>query len=203
MRQNNGQEKKRRIGITGGVGAGKSRVLEILKDQFHARVILADLVAHELMEPGSAGLSRVIEALGSGFLKEDGSVDRQALGELIFHDEEALQTMNGIIHPMTWKEIEERALGAKESLIVVEAAVFDTAPVGFFDEIWYIYTTKENRIRRLMENRGYTREKCERIMAAQDTEDSYRKRCSRIIDNNKGMEEIKMQLEEILGHEVC
>ena len=68
---------KKIIGITGGVGAGKSSVLDILKNTFGARVILADLVAHDLMEPGMDGLKRVVDALGDSFIREDGTVDRK------------------------------------------------------------------------------------------------------------------------------
>lgn len=196
-------KKKKIIGITGGVGAGKSSVLSILKDTFGARVILADLVAHDLMEPGSEGLKRVTEALGTSFLLEDGSVDRKALAEIIFNDEKALVTMNSIIHPLVWETIKEESLGCAESLVIVEAAVFDTAPSGLFDEMWYVYTAKENRILRLMESRGYTREKCESIIAKQDSEEEYRNRCSRVIDNNGTEEYTKRQLEEMLGHEIC
>lgn len=194
---------KKIIGITGGVGAGKSSVLEILKTSFKARVILADLVAHKLMEPGSEGLKRVTEALGCSFLNADGSVNRPALAEIIFGDPKALETMNGIIHPLVWEQIKKEAAGAPEKLIIIEAAVFDTAPVDFFDEMWYVYTTKENRIMRLMESRGYTREKCESIIEKQDSEETYRKRCGRVIDNNGSTLETEKQLKEILGHEIC
>lgn len=196
-------KKKMIVGITGGVGAGKSSVLSILKETFGARVILADLVAHDLMEPGMEGLKRVTEALGASFIREDGSVDRAALAEIIFHDETALAVMNGIIHPMVWAAIQKEAQECRETLVIVEAAVFDTAPEHFFDEMWYVYTTKENRILRLMESRGYTREKCESIIAKQDSEEQYRKRCGRVIDNNGTEEATKRQLKEILGHEIC
>lgn len=197
------RKQKKIIGITGGVGAGKSSVLNILKETFGARIILADLVAHDLMEPGTEGLRQVTEALGCGFLKGDGSVDRKALAELIFHDKQALETMNRIIHPLTWEAIQREALGAEESLVIIEAAVFDTAPMGLFDEMWYVYTSKENRITRLMESRGYSREKCESIIAGQDSEQQYRTRCGRVIDNNGTEEETELQLKEILGHEIC
>ena len=85
------------IGITGGVGSGKSRILKILHDDFNARVILADEVAHGLMEPGAPGLNEVVRSLGSRFLKEDGSVNRPALAELIFNNEKDRENVNGII----------------------------------------------------------------------------------------------------------
>ena len=181
---------KKIIGITGGVGAGKSSVLAVLKENFGAKIILADLVAHELMEPGSEGLKKVTEALGTSFLDPDGSVDRKALADVIFRNKDALRTMNAIIHPLVWKTM-------------AEAAVFDTAPKDLFDELWYVYTTKENRIIRLMANRGYSREKCEDIIGRQASEEEYRALCDRVIDNNGDESDIKRQLKEILDHEIC
>ncbi len=197
------EKQKRIIGITGGVGAGKSSVLEILKTKYGAKILLADLVAHELMEPGSEGLKRVVDALGNGFLKGDGSVDRKALADLLFRDPQALKQVNSIIHPMVWEYMKSSARESEQSLIVIEAAVFDTAPAGLFDEIWYVYTSEENRIRRLMESRGYTREKCESIIKRQDPEAAYRKMADRVIDNNKTAKETEQQIKEILGHEIC
>lgn len=197
------EKQKRIIGITGGVGAGKSSVLEILKTKYGAKILLADLVAHELMEPGSEGLKRVVDALGNSFLKGDGSVDRKALADLLFRDPQALKQVNSIIHPMVWEYMKSSARESEQSLIVIEAAVFDTAPAGLFDEIWYVYTSEENRIRRLMESRGYTREKCESIIKRQDSEAAYRKIADRMIDNNKTAKETEQQIKEILGHEIC
>ena len=196
-------EGKTIIGITGGVGAGKSTVLRFLKESYGARVILADSVAHDLMEPGSEGLKKVVEVLGDSFLSEDGAVDKKALSDLLFRDRNALETVNRIIHPMVWAAMKREALEAPERLVVIEAAVFDTAPEGFFDGLWYIYAGQETRIRRLMENRGYTREKCESIIAKQDTEDGYKNRCDRVIATDGSGEEMKRQLEEILHHEIC
>ncbi len=197
------KEKKTILGVTGGVGAGKSSVLDILKTEFGARVILADETAHDLMEPGSEGLLRIVGELGDGFLSPDGRVDKKRLAELIFHDDMALEKLNAIIHPMVWETVMREAGEAEETLVVIEAAVFSGAPADFFDEIWYIDTTEENRIARLMASRGYTREKCESIMANQGSEADYRRLCSRVIDNNGGPDEMKKKLKEILAHEIC
>ena len=197
------KREKKIIGITGGVGAGKSSVLNILKTKFGARIILADLVARGLMEPGTEGLFLVTKALGTGFLTEDGLVDRTALADLIFHDSKALETMNSIIHPLVWEAMKTEAEEAEESLIVVEAAVFTTAPKDFFDELWYVHTDGETRIRRLMESRGYSMEKCESIIKNQKPDSWYKALCGRVIDNNGTEEETEKQLKEILGHEIC
>ena len=194
---------KKIIGITGGVGAGKSSVLSILKEKFGAKVILADLVAHDLMEPGTEGLLAVTKALGNSFIREDGSVDRKALADLIFRNTDALNKMNSIIHPMVWDWIEKEAVNCDEKFIVVEAAVFDTAPQGLFDEMWYVFASEETRMERLMASRGYTKEKCLNIMKKQDSEEVFRSRCGFVINNDGSEEDTERQLEEKLGNEIC
>ena len=113
-------QRKRIIGVTGGVGAGKSTVLALLREKFGADVFLADTCAHEFMEPGTRGLEQVVQALGSSFLAPDGSVDKKALAQRIFHDKEALRTMNAIIHPLVWETLGKRAEASGCSLAVIE-----------------------------------------------------------------------------------
>ena len=189
------------ISITGGVGSGKSEVLRILKEEFSAQIILADQVAHQLMEPGKKGYKRVVEALGTAFLNADGSIDRKRLVEVIFQDKEAVQTMDSIIHPMVWKEIQYEIDHSDKQIVVVEAALFDEEHNAMFDEIWYVYTEQENRIGRLMASRGYTREKCLEIMSNQASEEEYRRIADRVLDNNKGVEEISTQIAAFLKEE--
>ena len=196
-------QRKRIIGVTGGVGAGKPTVLPFSRDTCRADVSLADTCAPHVMGPGARGLGQVVQALGRSSLAPDGSVDKKALAQRIFHDKEALRTMNAIIHPLVWETLGKRAEASGRSLAVIEAAVFDTAPDGLFDEIWYVYADPECRIRRLMESRGYSREKCERIIESQSSEEEYRARCSRVIDNSGSALETEKQLKEILCHEIC
>lgn len=186
------------ISITGGVGSGKSVVLKILEEEFGAKLIIADQVAHQLMEPGKKGYRRVVELLGTSFLDADGQIDRGQLAKLIFTDKESIQKMNEIIHPMAWKEIEYEIAHADKNLVVVEAALFDEEHNSMFDEIWYVYVKPETRIKRLMENRGYSREKCLDIMENQATEEEFREMADHVIDNNGSVEEIRAQLSELL-----
>lgn len=186
------------ISITGGVGSGKSEVLKILEQEFGARILVADQIAHQLMEPETEGYRQVVKALGDSFLGVDGQIDRKKLADLIFRDPEAVKTMNGIIHPMVWQEIREAIRTETRDLVVVEAALFDEEHNAMFDEIWYVYTSRENRIRRLMASRGYTEKKCRDIMANQASEEEYRKLADRVLDNNGPVEEIRSQLSRFL-----
>ena len=185
------------IGVTGGVGSGKSVVLRMLEEQYGARLLMADDLAHQLMEPGKPAYEALIKALGTGFLGADGDIDRKALASLIFSDETARETVDGIVHPLVWAEVRRQIFQAEEdglSLVAVEAALPDEKVHDIYDEMWYVYTSRENRIRRLMEGRGYTREKCESIMASQLSDEAFRRLCDFEIDNNGSLEEVKEQI---------
>ncbi|WP_077610964.1 dephospho-CoA kinase [Clostridium sp. Marseille-P2415] len=186
------------IGLTGGVGAGKSLVLHILEEEYGAEVIKADDVAHELMEPGRDGYLAVIKALGDSILKPDGTIDRQLLSGRIFQDENTRKTVNGMIHPMVWKTIRDKISASQAGLIVVEFAIMGEKADSSYDEMWYVRASEQNRIRRLAENRGYTRERSERMIASQASESEFLARCDRVIENNGSIEEVKGQLAEIL-----
>ncbi|WP_313153433.1 dephospho-CoA kinase [Lacrimispora sp.] len=175
------------IGLTGGVGAGKSLVLSILKEEYGAEVIKADEVAHELMEPEEEGYLAVTEALGEGLLKPDGTIDRKALAARIFQDDNARKTVDGIIHPLVWKTIRNKISASQAGLIVVEFAIMNEKTDDSWEEMWYVRASKENRIRH-----------SERIIASQAPESEYLNRCTRVIENNGSMEDVKDQLAEIL-----
>ena len=189
------------IGITGGVGSGKSEVLGILERDFGAELLIADEIAHQVMEPGMPAYRRIVEALGTDFLSEDGSIDRKALAKRLFGDGEALGTVNSIVHPTVWQAIEEGIRCSRKELVIVEAALFDEEHNGLFDQVWYIFTSEENRISRLMKSRGYSREKCLDIMRSQKSESEFRAIADRVIDNNKTVADVKRQIETILKEE--
>lgn len=186
------------IGLTGGVGSGKTRILNLLRADYGAEVILADETAHELMEPGKEGFLAVTKALGKRILGPDGSIDRQALARLIFSEKGIRKTVDGIIHPMVWRVIEEKISAFQGRLLVVESAIMDQENDDSYDEMWYVYTSEENRMKRLEKGRGYTRERSRQIMDSQPSEEEYRNRADRVIDNNGSIEEVKAQLGAIL-----
>lgn len=185
------------IGITGGVGAGKSRVLAILQEEYDARLIQADEVAKDLEEPGQPGYEGLLAVFGSSLLAEDQTIDRQRLAELIFHDPQALKQVNDVIHPLTWEAIKAQIDSSDADLIAVEAALFNRQSREICTELWYVAASVENRIRRLMENRGYDREKCLRIMASQPSHEEFLALADRVIDNNKTPADVRRQIKQI------
>lgn len=191
---------KRVIRIAGGVGAGKSQVLSILEKDYGAKVILADLVAKRLMEPGQPAFLQVVRTLGEGILDESGAIDREKMAGVIFADENALAAVNGITHPLTWRAITDE-VNASGPLVVVEAAVMDSHEPDIFDERWFVFASRETRIRRLMENRGYSREKSLAIMERQLPPEEFRRRCQVVIDNDGSLENTRAQIKAVLEKE--
>lgn len=182
------------IGLTGGVGAGKSTVMKILEEEKKAFVIQADLIAKELMEPGQPGFVELVRALGTRILSQDGTIDRAVLAQMMFHQKEILDQVNEIIHPMVWQEIRQKLKTYPAELAVVEAAIPDENHRDICDELWYVYTSEENRIRRLMQSRGYSEEKCRSMMANQKSEIEFQALADRIIDNNGSEEKVRQQV---------
>lgn len=195
MKQNN----MKVIGITGGVGSGKSVVMDILQKEYGAQIILADLVAHDLMEPGQQNYIDIVEAFGEEILAKDKTIDRPALAKVVFGDKDKLIRLNAITHPNVKKEIFRRIDAIKEkgeaSFVAVEAALLiEEGYQKDFDAMWYVYVDEATRIDRLKEGRGYTEEKCREIMAKQLPEEVFRKECSTVIDNHLGIPETEKQI---------
>lgn len=209
------------IELIGGVGAGKSRVLRILREEYGAAVIETDQIATELERKGQEGWRRLTEAFGEGILGADGELDRKKLAEIIFSDppvfpceqgaSDALPVLahvNQMIHPLVWEKVyrkaaEFRGSGSQDangrSLLVVETALpEEKKPDDIYDEVWYVYTLEETRIRRLMESRGYSCAKCLAVMGRQPSEDEYRALADRVLDNNGDEENLRRQIASIL-----
>ena len=121
------------IGITGGVGSGKSEILNILKNDYQAKVIQSDHVAHELMVPGAKSYDAIVQAFGNEILNEDQTINRPILGEIVFHDETKLSLLNSITHKNVDEEILSRIdqFGKEEpeGLLVIESA-WETVVTG-------------------------------------------------------------------------
>ena len=186
------------LGLTGGVGAGKSRILELFSKDYGAQVIQADLVARKLEDPGQPGLTGLVSLFGTGILQKDGTLDRKGFAERIFGNPEALKRVNALIHPLTWNEIKRQIRESSADLIVVEAGLFDERSREVCQYLLYVDTQDEIRIQRLMENRGYSREKCLDIMKNQADRSRFLELADFVIDNSGSLEGSRQQIRQIL-----
>ena len=188
------------IGITGGVGCGKSTVLDILYKDYDALVIEADKVAHKLMGKGEAIYNAEREHFGDRILSDNRDIDRKKLAEIIFSDEKELEWVNSLVHPKVKEYIMDAIKKNKDRpYIIIEAALLiEAGYTDICDKIWYIYTDKDTRIQRLLDNRGYTREKSEEIIANQLEDRIYREHSDYVIDNSNDIEDTKRQINMIM-----
>ncbi len=187
------------IALTGGVGSGKSRILELLKQEYEAKVIQTDLVAKKLQEPENPGFRALVEAFGQGLVGEDGYLKKGMLTDMVFGDKKARERINGLLHPLVWEMVKKQAQESDCPMVIVESAVLPENPGDFFDEVWYVYTLKEYRIQRLMKSRGYSEERCLKIMEGQAAEEEFRKAASHVIDNNGSMDDVRRQVAAIMN----
>lgn len=192
------------IGITGGVGAGKSEILSYLAKKPYTQVMLADEIAHELMEPGTECYARIIETFSAENITEPGGAfDRRKLAEVIFADPIKRQQMNEIVHPAVKEYVRNKANTEREreelKLLVLEAALLIEEHYDeICDELWYIYSREDIREERLMRSRGYSKEKVQQIFLSQLSEADYRAHCRVVIDNNGTVEEAFRQIDKAL-----
>lgn len=197
------------LGITGGVGSGKSKVLYDLKENYNAYIVEADKLAHELMLPGKTIYNQVVKAFGDEILSDGpaSNIDRKKLGDIVFNDREKLSLLDSISHPLVKENIVNQIKIAKEEgnikLFVIEAALLiQDGYSEICDEIWYIWVEKEERIKRLMASRGYTREKCISMMKSQADDEYYKKYANFTINNQfdytNSSNQLKARLNKLL-----
>lgn len=195
------------LGITGGVGAGKSTVLAYLKERYHAVIIMADLVAKTLMEPGGETYGEILRQFGDDLAGEDGEINKELLAKRIFELGYGTSKINDLVHPAVVrqisKKIEQQRLEAMIStsdtmrLVVIEAALlFEGHADVLCDKIWYIHADSEVRIARLMESRGYSREKCMAIIERQMSHEEFMEKCDAVLDNGGALCKVRAQIDE-------
>jgi len=192
------------IGITGGVGSGKSALLEYIKQKYSCRIILADEAAHRVKEPGQPCYDKLVELLSTDILNEDGTIDRNRMAAKIFGSERLRRQVNEMIHPAVKELIlQEMALAEADKNIrffFIEAALLiEGGYLKMVDEMWYIYAGEEVRRQRLRSSRGYSEEKIASIMESQLREDEFRKYCTAVIDNSGSLEDACRQIDARLG----
>ncbi len=197
------------IGVTGGIGAGKSEILDYMCRRWGASVIRLDDVARELMQPGGAAYGRTVELFGECVVRDDGTLDRGLIAKLIFGDEAQREALDAVIHPEVKRETlrrigEEEKLGTR--LICIEAALLiEDHYDAICNELWYIYAGETTRYSRLASSRGYDEERVRATMARQLTEEEFRRHTDYVVDNDgdfeRARELVDSRIREILERE--
>lgn len=188
------------IGLTGGIACGKSTVAAMLV-QRGAILIDADQIAREVVLPGSPALALVAERFGLGVLQEDGSLNRKALGEIVFRDEAARKDLEGLLHPRIRALMRERMETAErltpDKLVVVDVPLlFESKLAYMFEETLLVYIPPELQLVRLQARDGITRQQAQSRLAAQMPIDDKRRLADRVIDNSGTIAETERQVDE-------
>lgn len=190
------------IGITGGVGAGKSQILEYLNSKYGATICQADEVAKKLQKKDGLCYDAIVEHFGKEILDEKGELDRERLSDIAFADRSQLSVLNRIVHPAVKEEIRRKIRQEERrntNLFIVEAALLiEDHYEEICDELWYIYVEDSIREKRLIYSRGYDARKVKEIFKAQLPKDLFLKHCDRVIDNSGVFAETMLQLDKII-----
>jgi dephospho-CoA kinase len=187
------------VGLTGGVGSGKSTVAETLRE-LGAEVIDADEAAHAVYEPGMSGFDAVVREFGDEYVR-DGRIDRARLGKLVFNDPDALRRLNAIVHPLVREWMADRTVEAVEggARVVVQDVplLFENGLEPLFSSVVLVYVPEAMQVQRLVDGRGFTEDRARAVMAAQMPIEEKRRRATHVIDNSGTRDETRAQVDEL------
>ena len=187
------------IGLTGGVGTGKSTVAEMLRE-LGATVIDADAAAHAVYAPGTAGFDAVVAEFGPDFVHE-GAIDRQRLGALVFNDADARGRLNAIVHPLVRDWMAARTVEAAErgDEIVIQDVplLYENELERLFSSVLLVYASEDTQLERLVRSRGVPPDRARAMIAAQMPIEEKRRRAHHVVDNSGTLEQTRAQVEEI------
>jgi len=192
-----------RIGLTGGIGSGKSTVSRLLGE--HGAVIVdADAIAREVVAPGTQGLAAIVEAFGAAVLAADGSLDRPRLAAVVFADPEARGTLDGIVHPLVRARARELEAAAPPGAVVVHDVplLAETGQGSAYDVVVVVEADPDMRVARLVE-RGLTAEDARARIAVQATDEERRAIADVVLDNSGTPEELAQQVERFWQERVA
>ncbi|WP_097963509.1 dephospho-CoA kinase [Streptomyces sp. or20] len=187
-----------KVGLTGGIGAGKSEVSRLLV-KYGAVLIDSDRIAREVVEPGTPGLAAVVEEFGPGVLTAEGTLDRPALGALVFADAGRLAALNAIVHPLVGARAAELERAAPEDAVVVHDVplLTENGLAPLYDLVVVVDATAETQLDRLVTLRGMTESDARARMAAQATRDRRRAVADLIVDNDGPLEALEPQVRTV------
>jgi dephospho-CoA kinase len=194
------------IGITGGIGSGKSLVADILRENYGAYLLNTDKIAKEQMEPGGVCFQDVVDYFGTEILNNSGAIDRSRLAAIVFEDKNKLNRLNELTHPKVLKTVMDEINTIREKgtvpYLLVETALMIEAGYDFIcDEVWYVYTPEEERRKRLKNERNYSDEKIDAIFESQSKSEAFRSRFPKVIENIGNIAMLEKQVAELLADE--
>ncbi|MFE1463272.1 dephospho-CoA kinase [Streptomyces nigra] len=187
-----------KVGLTGGIGAGKSEVSRLLVE--HGAVLIdADRIAREVVAPGTPGLAAVVEAFGEDVLAADGSLDRPRLGSIVFADPERLAVLNSIVHPLVGARSRELEDAAAEDAVVVHDVplLTENGLAPLYDLVIVVDADPATQLDRLVRLRGMTEDDARARMAAQATREQRRAIADIVIDNDVPLDELRRRVKDV------
>jgi dephospho-CoA kinase len=188
-----------RVGLTGGVASGKSTVAALLRE-LGAVVVDSDVLAREVVEPGTPGLAAVVEAVGPGVLTADGRLDRPALGAVVFGDQPARRRLEGILHPLIRARAAELEAAAPAGTVVVHdiPLLVETGQADRFDAVVVVDVPVETQVARMVRDRGMSREDALARVKAQASREERLAVATQVVENTGTREDLRDRVTEVL-----
>ena len=190
------------IGITGGIGAGKTTILNILSEKYGFCVFEADKIGHELMKKDMPAYKKIVKEFGEDILDEKGEIDRQKMSCIVFSDREKLKNLNGIVHPEVIKELKRRIefeqKGGEDNFVIEAALLIESGCNAICDKVWYIYAEDSVRIERLNKGRGMSQEQVLSVIKNQLKDEEFINKADDMINNSFSIENTHSQIEKLL-----
>jgi dephospho-CoA kinase len=192
------------IGITGGIGSGKSLVADIMIRKYNAYLINSDSIAKEQMMPGGISYQGVIEYFGDEILLEDGTIDRNKLSNIVFSNKVKLYKLNNLTHPNVLIEVKKIIAEKKESkdipyCIIESAIMIESGYYSICDEVWYVHASEDSRRNRLKQYRSYSDDKIDAIFESQSKAEDFLRVFSKVIYNDKDVCNLEVQIDKLLN----
>lgn len=194
------------IALTGGIGSGKTTVSDILKKQ-NIPIIDTDIIAREVVEPGSFGLTKIIEIFGNNYLNADGSLNRTLLRNKIFNDTDAKQKLERVLHPLIQEETLKQLEKQKQKLppyiviaipLLIENIKNKTTRPGYIDEIWVVDCLEEQQIERASKRDKSNIDLIQKIIGQQATREDRLRYADQVINNNGALETLENQIQTLI-----
>lgn len=187
------------IGVTGGIGSGKSLVCRILRDKYKAYIINTDEIARKQMSKGGDSYINILDYFGKGILLDNGEIDRAKLASIVFNDSNELLKLNQITHPNVIERVRDIISKNQRDIIVIETALAIESGLDLLcNYVWFIHSSEDIRKQRLMDTRDLSEEKINSIFKSQSKSKDFLDKGYLIIDNNNGIKELEEKIEKLI-----